>query len=128
MSINDGEFDQMNAMTDIDAVHRFARTLEDAEARRLGVSVVEARPYLARRLRTSPGTLENIRRLRTKIVPAWLMARIRAELVSFLQSEVVRLEHEISIHLQTGASHSSDDLASAQAHAAAARQILEAAK
>lgn len=70
MSIRDGENIQMNAMTDIEAVHRLARSLEDAEAKRLGVRVKEARSSLARRLRTSPGTLENIRRLRTKVVPS----------------------------------------------------------
>jgi hypothetical protein len=115
----------MNAMTDIDAVHRFARTLEDAEAKRLGVRIADARVVVARKLRTSPGTLENIRRLRTKTVPAWLMARIRAEFVSFLQSEVVRLEHEISVAHQTGAAHSDDDLASAQAHCQAVREVLK---
>jgi hypothetical protein len=69
MSIRDGDHVPMNAMTDIDAVHRFARTLEDAEAKRLGVRIADARVVVARKLRTSPGTLENIRRLRTKTVP-----------------------------------------------------------
>ena len=128
MSIDDGEVIQVNAVTDIDAVHRFHRTLEDAEARRLGVPVCQARLYLARRLRTSPGTLENIRRLRTKIVPAWLMARIRAEFVSLLQSEIVRLEHEIHLARQAGEHPNDDVLVAAQSQVAAARKVLEAAK
>jgi hypothetical protein len=127
MSIRDGDHVPMNAMTDIDAVHRFARTLEDAEAKRLGVRIADARVVVARKLRTSPGTLENIRRLRTKTVPAWLMARIRAEFVSFLQSEVVRLEHEITIARQTGAPHSDDDLVAVQTHMEAVREVLKGA-
>lgn len=124
MSIKDGEFNQMNAVSDIEAVHRFARRIEDAEAKRLGVRVTEARISLARRLRTSPGTLENIRRLRTKIVPNWLMARIKAEFVSVLQQEIARLEHEIHVAKQIGMDHRESDLASAEAQLAAARQIL----
>lgn len=128
MSIRDGEINQMNAVSDIEAVHRFARKIEDAEAKRLGVRVTEARVSLARRLRTSPGTLENIRRLRTKIVPAWLMARIRAEFVSLLQSEIVRLEHEIHLARQAGEHPSDDALASAQTQVEAARQVLRATR
>ena len=124
MSIRDGEFHQMNAVSDIEAVHRCARRIEDAEAKRLGVRVTEARISLARRLRTSPGTLENIRRMRTKIVPNWLMARIKAEFVSVLQQEIARLEHEIHVAKQIGTDHRDGDLASAEAQLAAARQII----
>lgn len=128
MSIRDGEINQMNAVSDIEAVHRFARRLEDAEAKRLGVRVTEARISLARRLRTSPGTLENIRRLRTKIVPNWLMARIKAEFVSVLQNEIARLEHEITIAKQIGAHHSDDALQAAETQVVAAREILRSAQ
>lgn len=128
VSIRDGENIQMNAMTDIEAVHRFARTLENAEAKRLGVRTTEARISLARRLRTSPGTLENIRRFRTKIVPAWLMARIRAEFVSVLQNEIIRLEHEITIARQTGVDHRDDALQEAESQVVAAKEILRAAQ
>jgi hypothetical protein len=116
----------MNAVADMETVHRFARALEDAEARRLGVRISEARISLARRLRTSPGTLENIRRLRTKIVPNWLMARIKSEFVLVLQSEIARLEHDIAIARQTGAHHSDHDLQAAQAQVVAAKEILRA--
>jgi hypothetical protein len=128
VSIRDGESNQMNAMTDVEAVHRLARTLEDAEAKRLGVRLQEARSSLARRLRTSPGTLENIRRLRTKVVPSWLMARIRAEFVSVLQAEITRLEHEIHISQQIGLDHHDDDLQAAQAQIVAAKEILRIAR
>jgi hypothetical protein len=116
----------MNAMTDVEAVHHFARTIEDAEAKRQGIKVREARAILARRLRTSPGTLENIRRLRTKIVPNWLMTRIKAEFVAVLQTEISRLSNEIHLARQTGAHHSDDALRAAAAQLSAARQILGA--
>lgn len=128
VSIRNGESNQMNAMTDVEAVHRLARTLEDAEAKRLGVRLNEARNSLARRLRTSPGTLENIRRLRTKVVPSWLMNCIRAEFVSVLQTEILRLEHEINTAQQIGMDHRDDDLQAAQAQIIAAKEILRTAK
>jgi len=124
VSIDDGEFVQMNAITDVEAVHHFARTIEDAEAKRLGIKVQEARIILARRLRTSPGTLENIRRLRTKIVPNWLMNRIKAEFVAVLQVEISRLSNEINLARKTGVHHSDAALCAAAAQLSAARQIL----
>lgn len=127
MSIRDGDLNQMNAVSDVETVHRLARRLEDAEAKRLGVRVSEARISLASRLRTSPGTLENIRRLRTKIVPNWLMARIKAEFVSVLQQEIARLEHEVTITKQIGLHHSDSALQEAETQVAAAREILKSA-
>jgi len=128
MSIDDGEFIQMNAMTDIDAAHHFAKALENAEAKRLGIRTKEARRVLARRLRTSPGTLENIRRLRTKIVLAWLMSRIRSEFVSLLHAEILRLENEINLARQIGASYCDDSLQEAEAQMASAKEILRLAQ
>lgn len=128
MSNRDREFIQMNAMTDVEAVHRLARRLENAEAKSLGVKVAEARKIIARRLKTSPGTLENIRRMRTKVVPNWLMARIRAEFVSVLQNEILRLEHEIHLARQIGMDHRDDDLQAAEAQVAAAKDILGSAQ
>lgn len=118
------ESKSMNAISDISTINRFATALENAEARRLGVRVNEARGRLARRLGVAPGTLENIRRLRTKIVPNWLMNKVRAELVAVLQSEVRRLEHEIQLARQTGLDHRDDALCAAETQIEAVRQIL----
>lgn len=120
----DGELVKMNATADISTAHYLATSLEDAEARRMGVKVCEARPFVARRLGVAPGTLENIRRLRTKVVPNWVMARIRAAFVAELQAEIQRLEHEVSIHLQIGADPRGDDLAKAKAQVEEARALL----
>ncbi|MGA7807133.1 hypothetical protein [Bradyrhizobium sp.] len=128
MSIADGDFNQMNALSDIHAAHHFASAIEDAEAKRLGVRISEARVSVARRLRTSPGTLENIRRLRAKIIPNWLMARIKAEFVSILQAEIARLEHEIAVCKQVGMHHSDDALCAAETQMAAAKEVLRTAR
>lgn len=117
----------MNAVADVSTANRLARTLEDHEAQRLHVPVRAARAIVARRIGAAPGTLENLRRQRLKSIPSWLMARIRAEFVAVLQAEVRRLEHEISIHLQAGASNRDDDLAAAQAQVLSAKKILNAA-
>lgn len=128
MSIRDGEFVQMNAAADIATANRFVEVIENAEAKRRGIRVGEARPIVARRLGASPGTLEGIRRLRTKIVPNWLMARIKAQFVSVLQDEIARLEHEITVAKQIGLHHSEDDLQAAEAQMVAAKEILRAAR
>jgi len=122
----DGQFESkpMNAMSDVSRVNQFAKRLEDTEARRLGIRTVAARRRIASRIGVSPGTLENLRRLRTKVVPNWLMERIRAELVSVLQQEIQGLEHEVHVARQTGSNYRDDTLASAAAQLAAAREIL----
>lgn len=118
----------MNAMSDVATINRYARRIEDVEAKRLGVRVCQARERVASKIGVSPGTLENLRRLRTKIVPHWLMTRIREEFVSVLHSEIQRLEHEISVARQTGMDHREDDLASAETQLRTAKEILNAAR
>ena len=115
----------MNAVSDISTVNRFASALEDSEARRLGINIPAARRRIAGRIGVSPGTLENIRRLRTKIIPSWLMNKVRAELVSVLQLEIQRLEHEVHLARQIGSDHRDDALASAETQLASVRKILE---
>jgi hypothetical protein len=117
----------MNAISDVATVNRLARVIEDQEARRLGIPVTSARSRVANRIGVAPGTLENLRRLRTKIVPNWLMNRLRVEFIAVLQSEIQRLEHEIHLARQTGADHRDDLLASAETQLAAAREVFEEA-
>jgi hypothetical protein len=52
----------VNAFTDVELAQRFARSLEDSEARSVGVSVQRAREIVARHISASPGFLENLRR------------------------------------------------------------------
>ncbi len=128
-SIDDGYLDggaQVNAMADVSTARRMAVAIEDNEARRLGIAVSAARPKVASRLKASAGTLENLRRDRLKSVPSWLMTNIRLMFVQLLQSEIRRLEHEISLHLQAGADHRDDDLCAAEAQVQSAKEILSA--
>jgi hypothetical protein len=127
-SIDDGYLvESMTATVDVSTAKELARVIEDHEARRQRMPVRKARGIVARRLGAAPGTLENLRRFRLKSIPHWLMARIRSEFVAVLQSEVRRLEHEISIHIQAGSDHRGNDLAKAQAQIVAAKKILNAA-
>ena len=52
------------------------------------------------------------------------MNKVRAELVSVLQSEIQRLEHEVHLARQIGSDHRDDMLASAETQLASAREIL----
>lgn len=119
------EFRKMNsAVSDVETLNGMTRSLERSEARRLGTGLLQARKNIARRLGITADTIENFRALRAKMVPHWLMNRVRAELVSALQSEVLNLEHEIQLHKQIGTQHTDHALASAAAQLAAAREIL----
>lgn len=124
-SMDDGDFIQMSSATaDVSTARRLIVRLEDSEAERRRESIAQVRPFVASRLKTAPGTLENIRRYRSKVIPNWLMERIRAEFIKLLQSEIQGLEHEIQLARQTGADHRDDTLASAESQLASARAIL----
>ena len=120
------DFRNMNsALSDIDSLTCMARSLERSEARRVGTSLTQARKIVARRIGVTASAFENFLYRRTKVVPNWVMRRVRAELVSVLQLEVQKLEHEIQLHKQIGSDHSDSSLASAETQLAAARRILE---
>ena len=124
-SIRDGEVIQMSTATaDVETANHFVTRIENFEARCRGRTVDEVRPTVARRLNASTGTLENIRRLRSKIIPNWLMERLRAEFVAVLHSEIQGLQHEAQLARQVGSNYRDDTLAAAEAQLAAAKAIL----
>ena len=119
------DFRQMNsATTDVETLNGMARALERSEARRAGTTLTRARKLVARRIGITASAFENFLYQRTKVVPSWLMHRVRAELISVLQLEVQKIEHEIQLHRQIGSDHTDAALASAETQLAAARQIL----
>lgn len=118
----------MSAIADITIANHWSRVIEQAEAKRLSISVEQARPSAARRVGASPGTFENIRRLRLKSIPSWLLSRIRAEFIAVLQTEMRRLEHEIQLARKTGESYSDDVLVAAETQIAAVRSLLNSEK
>ena len=119
------DFRQMNsAASDIEMLNEMARSLERSEARRIGTTLTQARKTVARRVGLTAAAFENFLYQRTKVVPNWVMGRVRAELISVLQLEVQKLEHEIQLHKQIGSDHSDDALNAAETQLEAARKIL----
>lgn len=86
----------MSAAT-LDIARGRADLLEQAEARRLGVSRRVARPSLARRLRIPAGTLENLLRERVKRVAADVWLALESAYADLLAREIVRLTHELDV-------------------------------
>jgi hypothetical protein len=76
--------------------------LEDAEKRRSGVPLQIARRAVARKIGAAPGTLENIRRGRTKGVRGWIFERLSSAVVAEIQFEIASLEHDLQMARQSG--------------------------
>ena len=111
-------------VSDIPAASRMLILAEDIEARRRGFRVEDARQNFARRLKVPTKTLLHIRTQRRKSIPAFLMNGIRDLLINVLQSEIAKLEDEISIARKVGLDDRTDDLAKAASAIAAARILL----
>lgn len=120
-----GQFDPLT--TDVEQAGQMLQTMEGILAGRRGLAVAEVRPAIARRLRTTVGTIVNINKLRRKSIPNFLMCAIRQELIAVLQSEIMRLENEINIHRQIAGSHRSDVLAQAETQVFQAKKTLQLA-
>lgn len=114
----------MNAHTDVATARHLARTLEEREADRSGQTLASVRNLIARRIGASPGFLENLRRDRIKSVPYSVMNRIRAAFVDEVRAEIMRLEHELTIHQQIGADPRDADLHKAKAQIEAAKKLI----
>ncbi len=110
-------------ISDIDAA-RWAATLEDREKARTGLPVSIARNAIARRLKIAPGTLENLRRGRSKGVRAWIYEALRAELVRELEQEQRRLSHELEILRQGGKGAVSGSIGEIEKHLEAVKGLI----
>jgi hypothetical protein len=120
-----GQIDPVQS--DVEQAGQMLHTMEGILGRRQGAALADIRPLIARRLRITVGTLVNIAKGRRKSISHALMVAFRAELIGILQSEVIRLEHEIHRHRQIAGGHRSDALAAAEAQIVAAKHTLEAA-
>lgn len=110
------------------AVRSDLSRLEEIRARRLGTSKAIARTSVAREVRVAPGTLENIRKQRTKGVRGWIAETIRGALLRELEAEMARLQHEYEVLVRTGADPRGDEVAEVQTFLMRARKSLEAVK
>jgi hypothetical protein len=122
---SEGHFDP--GATDVEQAGQMLGTMEMILAGRRHLPIAEVRPSIARRLQTTVGTLVNIGKQRRKSIPHSLMVAFRRELILILQSEIVRLEHEINIHRQIAGSHRSDVLAQAETQVIEAKRTLRLA-
>ena len=129
MSLEESHFGKRvtGPVFDIPAASRMFTLAEDTEARRKGFTVEEVRKGFARILKVPEKTLLHIRNQRRKSIPSFLMNGIRDVLISVLQSEIAKLEHEIAIAQQVGLDHREDAFEQAAASIAAARSMLERA-
>lgn len=103
------------------------RFLEDHAAEQGSMPVGVARKIVARRIGVSPGTLEGIRKGRTKGVREWVAERIRAAFIRELEAEIARLSHELQMARARGSDPRSDVMAKAVASLASARALIEEA-
>lgn len=106
------------------SVTRMVCELEDREARRLGVTVAAARANIARRLNEAPGSLENLRRARSKSPRFSLVEKVRQLFIAELSAEIQRLNHEIDMARQGGMSPDCDEILAAQTHIEAAKELI----
>lgn len=102
--------------------------LETLRATRVGSSRAHARVGVARDLRLAPGTLENIRKKRTKGIRGWIAETIEAALLRELQREIARLTHEYQLLVAGGSSHRDSEMEQVAADLARVRDTLEAMK
>lgn len=122
-----GEQFRKYAPQQISYLRQFARVLSrSANARGLAPFLNSIRERVARKVSSSPGFFENLQRGRIKSVPAWLMRKLRDALISELQGEVQKLQHEIHLARQTGEGPDSDAIFAAATRLAEAKKILGA--
>jgi hypothetical protein len=100
-----------------------ARSLERMELARCGTRS-NAQRSLANKLRIGHGTLENLIRGRVKSVDASIRDRLQAQLIRELELEKMRLEHELAIARQGGASTNSDEILEVETLLSQARAVL----
>ena len=86
-----------------------------------------ARQSLATKLRVGAGTVENLVRGRVKRIDAAVRDRLQALLIRELETEIVRLSHELQVARQCGNHLASDQIGAVEAHLEAARMMLKGA-
>ena len=107
-----------------DEAVRWASILEDRERARSGHPLALARKVIARRLKIAPGTLENLRRGRSKGVRAWIYEALRAEMIRELTQEQKRLAHELDMVRQSGGGAGSGTVTEIEKHLGAIKALV----
>jgi hypothetical protein len=100
-----------------------ARNLEQRERQRVPTKQA-ARERLADKLKIGVGTLENIIRARVKSVDERIRDRLQALLVSELEAEIGRLQHELEMARKGAFVLGAEHIGQVEAHLAQARSLL----
>jgi hypothetical protein len=100
-----------------------ARNLERRERERVP-NKQAARERLADKLKIGVGTLENIIRARVKSVDERIRDRLQALLVSELEAEIGRLQHELEMARKGAFVLGAEHIGQVEAHLAQARSLL----
>ena len=117
--------EEMDKMTADTMPRAWVERLEKTEAARSGVPVTVARRAVARRLGVSPGTVENIRRGRTKGVRAWIADRVANAVIREIENEIRGLSHELQCARQCGLRTGEGEIDEIQADLAALTLALK---
>lgn len=112
-----------NALAEASEARNLANALVDRESRRTN-DRARARRNVARALGVAPGTIENLQRNRLKRISGWLRDALRARVIRELEAEIVRLQHELAVHKQTGVDPRSDEATAVRADLSAVLTVL----
>ncbi len=108
----------------VDRAEDWARLLEERQAHRAHTRIAEAIGAVARHTAVPHGTLVSLRKHRLKSIPAHLYARLRAGVISELEAELARLEHELAFLRTPGVNPSPDETAAVVEDISAVRKAL----
>lgn len=115
----------MSAAAYLDRARGWLARIERIEAaRHPGMSPEQVRERVAVNVGALPGTLENLRKSRLKVVAADLFDRLRARLVRELETELRTLEHELHVLHASGLDAGDEQVGEIETHLAAARSAL----
>lgn len=116
---------EVSPMTALLQARDWTRHLERDEAAASGLPVAQARARVARRLGTTPAALEHVSRGRAKRVSADLWLRLRQAVISKLQREIARAEHDLELACQSGVDPRSAEMAALVAATARAEKLMD---
>ena len=109
---------------DMNCAITLAQTLERKERAR-GLSVLEARQAIARKIKVGVGTVENLVRGRVKRADAAIRDKLQALVVRELEGEILRLTHDLEMARRGGLHLASVEVGEIEAHLARASALLK---
>ena len=115
----------MSAIAFEETARRLAVDCEDRERKRSGVPLAIARAVVARATGIPCGTLENLRRGRSKGVRAWVCERLAAYVARQIQLEIGRLQHDLALAVALSQGVDANEISAARAAVEEAQKLIE---